>query len=150
MSVPKNAAFSSMVWKAPCCGISVVNIDRVSIKNERTYTKLRRGIDELQLDLLEIPAGSVDHERLPEGDDTLLGTGNRALEEEEIVLDDTIVREATHGRDLLLGNVRLGGGVGSILTRANSVNLLVKFSAVVVTVWYRITHSTKVSIESVS
>ena len=99
-----------------------------------TYAELRRRVDELELDLLEIPAGSVDHEGLAESDDTLLGTGDRALEDKEVVLDDTVVGEATHGRDLLVGDVRLGGRVGDILARADTVDLLVELGTVVVTV----------------
>ena len=76
----------------------------------------------------------MDHEGLAESDDTLLGTGDRALEDKEVVLDDTVVGEATHGRDLLVGDVRLGGRVGDILARADTVDLLVEFGTVVVTV----------------
>ena len=100
----------------------------------KTYAELRRSVDELELDLLEITTGGVDHERLAEGDDTLLGTGDGALEHEEVVLDDTIVGEATHGRDGLLGDISLGGGVAFVLSRAETVDLLVELSTVVVAV----------------
>ena len=102
----------------------------------RTYAKLRRGIDELELDLLEIPTGGVDHERLAEGNNTLLGSGNRALQDDEVVLDNTIVRETTHGCDSLLGNIVLSRSVSLIGARANAVNLLVELGTVVVTVWF--------------
>jgi hypothetical protein len=72
------------------------------------YTELRGGIDELELNLLEIPARGVDHERLADSHHTLLGTRNRALEHEVIVLDDTIVGETTHGSDRLFGDIALG------------------------------------------
>ena len=101
---------------------------------DNTYAELRGGVDELELDLLKIPAGGVDHERLAEGDDTLLGTGNRPLEDKEVVLDDTVVGEATHGRDLLVGDIGLGRCVSSVLARANAVDLLVELGTVVVTV----------------
>ena len=77
----------------------------------------------------------MHHKRLADSDDTLLGSGDRALEDEEIVLDDTVVGETTHGRDLLLGDVGLGRGVGGILTRTNAVDLLVELGTVVVTVY---------------
>lgn len=89
------------------------------------------------MDLLEITTGGVDHEGLADGDDSLLGTGNGALEHEVVVLDDTIVREATHGCDGLLGDIVLGGGVGVIITSTDAVDLLVKFRSVVVTVYSR-------------
>ena len=77
----------------------------------------------------------MNHERLAKGDDTLLGSGDGALQDEEIVLDDTVVGEATHGRDLLLGHVRLSRSVGLVLARADPVDLLVEFGTVVVTVY---------------
>jgi len=47
---------------------------------ECTVTELGGGIDELELDFLQISAGGVDHQGLAEGDDTLLGTGKGALQ----------------------------------------------------------------------
>ena len=76
----------------------------------------------------------VDHKRLADSDDTLLGTRDRSLEHEVVVLDDTVVREASHGSDGLLGDVRFGGGVGLIVARTDTVDLLVELRAVVVTV----------------
>ena len=99
-----------------------------------TYTELGRSVDELELDLLQVPPGSVHHERLAEGDDTLLGTGNGALEHEEVVLDDTVVGEATHWGDGLLRDIVLGGRVRIVATAADTVDLLVELRAVVVTV----------------
>jgi len=76
--------------------------------------ELRGGIDELKLDLLQVTARGMDHERLAKGDDTLLGSRNAALENEEVVLDNTVMREATHGSDELLGDIRLGRGVSVV------------------------------------
>ena len=76
------------------------------------------------------------HERLAKGDDTLLGSRNRALEDNKVVLDDTVVREASHGSDGLLGDVRFGGGVGLIVARTDTVDLLVEFGTVVVAVYW--------------
>ena len=99
-----------------------------------TYAELRRRIDELELDLLEVTARGVNHERLAEGDHALLGAGDGALEHQVVVLDDTVVREATHGCDGLLGNVRLGRRIVVGGTRANAVDLLVDLGTVVVSV----------------
>ena len=101
---------------------------------ERAVTELARGVDELERNLLEIPAAGVDHEGLAEGDDALLGSGDRALEDNEVVLDDTVVGEATERGDDLLGHVRLGRCVGRVVALANAVDLLVELRAVMVTV----------------
>ena len=77
------------------------------------------------------------HQRLAKGNDTLLGSRNRALENDKVVLDDTVVREATHRRDGLLGDVVLRRGVALVVALANAVDLLVELRAVVVAVCIR-------------
>lgn len=99
-----------------------------------TYTEFRRGIDELELNLLKIPTRSVDHKRLADGDDTLLRAGYGALQQEVVVLDDTVMREATKRGDGLLGDIVLSGGVTLVVAAADTVDLLVELRAVVVTV----------------
>ena len=111
----------------------------VSILNFRdqvgwTYAELRRGVDELELDLLEVSTAGVYHQTLPDGDDTLLGSGDRALEHHVVVLHNTVVRETAHGCDGLLRDVGLGRSVSGILTRTDAVHLLVELGTVVVTV----------------
>ena len=100
-----------------------------------TYAELRGGVDELEGDLLEVPAGGVDHERLADGDDALLGTRDGALEHQVVVLDDTVVREATHGRNGLLRDIVFRRGVGLVGATANTVDLLVELRTVVVAVY---------------
>lgn len=73
-------------------------------------------------------------ERLPDGDDALLDTGASSLDHQKVVLDDTVANEATHGRDLLLGRVERGRGIGLVFAFADAVNLLVALGTVVVTV----------------
>ena len=106
----------------------------VTDQNDVTYTELGRRVDELELNLLEIPTRSVHHERLADGNDTLLGSGDGTLEHEVVVLDDTVVGEATHGSNALLGDIMLSRGVGVVVAPANAVDLLVELRAVVVTV----------------
>ena len=101
---------------------------------ESTVAEFGRSIDEFEVDLLQVPTGSVGHEGFSERDDTLLDTGYRSLEHQEVVLHNTISDEATHGCDGFLGGIELSGGVGLITTLANSEYLLVEFSSVVVTV----------------
>ena len=102
---------------------------------ERTVPELGAGVDELELDLLEVPTRGVDHQALAEGDDTLLGSGNRSLEDEEIVLDDTVMGEATHGCDGLLGDIGLSRSAGLIAGGTNAVDLLVELGTVMVTIF---------------
>ena len=76
----------------------------------------------------------MNHQRLANGNNTLLRAGDRALEHEVVVLDDTVVREAAHGRDRLLGDVVLGGRVAVVAAETDAVDLLVDLGTVVVTV----------------
>lgn len=73
-----------------------------------TVAELGRGVNELKRNLLQVTARSVDLVRLPDGKHTLLNTGARALDHDKVVLHDTVVREATHGGNRLLGGVELG------------------------------------------
>ena len=77
----------------------------------------------------------MNHERLANGDDTLLRSGNRALQHEVVVLDNTVVREATHGRDGLLRDIVFRRGVGLVGATAYTVDLLVELRTVVVAVY---------------
>lgn len=70
-----------------------------------TYPELGAGVHKFELNFLEIPTARVDHERFANGDHTLLGTRNGSLEHQKVVLDDTVVGEATHGCDGLLGSI---------------------------------------------
>ena len=76
----------------------------------------------------------MDHERLADGDDTLLGSGDGSLEHEVVVLDDTVVGEATHRGDGLLRDIGLGRRITLILATTDAVDLLVELGTVVVTV----------------
>lgn len=77
----------------------------------------------------------MDHKGLAESDDTLLSSRNGALEHEVVVLDNAIVREATHWGDNLLRDVRFGRCVSFIVAGTDTVDLLVELSTVVVTVY---------------
>ena len=76
----------------------------------------------------------MNHQRLANGNNTLLRAGDRALEHEVVVLDDSIVREATERRDALLRYVMLGRRVGLVVAAANTVDLLVELRTMVVAV----------------
>jgi len=93
-------------------------------------SKLGGGIDELELDLLDGSSVGLDVDRFSEGDGSLSDSNNRSLDHEEVFIDDSVVRESSHGGDLLVGDIELGGSVGSVLL-SNSVDLLVDLSSVV-------------------
>ena len=76
----------------------------------------------------------MDHKRFTKGDHSLLGSRNGSLENQEIVLDDTVVWEATHRRDALLGDVRFCRRVGGISAGTDPVNLFVELRTMVITV----------------
>jgi hypothetical protein len=61
-----------------------------------TVSELGRGVDPLELDLLERPPAGVDEHGLAQGHDALLDTRAVALEENKVVLDLTVADEATH------------------------------------------------------
>ena len=109
-----------------------VELDLLSMRLEAAVTHLGGSIDELELDLLESSTVGGRDDGLAEGEDTLLGTDAVALEHEEVTTDNTVVGEATHGGDALLGKVELGGTV-AVLANTNTVDLLVHVSAVEVT-----------------
>ena len=79
----------------------------------------------------------MDHEGLAESNHTLLGTRNGALEHEEVVLHDTVVRETAHRSDGLLGRIGIGRRVGIAVALADSVDLFVELRTVMVSVYVR-------------
>lgn len=101
---------------------------------ESTLTKLRSSVDPFKVGLLKGLSGGVDLEGLSKGDDSLLDTWDRTLDEEEVVLDLTISDETTQWGDGLLGSVKLGGTAHLVVTRTNTVNLVVSGGSVMVTV----------------
>jgi hypothetical protein len=76
----------------------------------------------------------VDHKRFTKGDHSLLGSRNGSLKNQEIILDDTVVWEATHRRDALLGDVRFSRGIRFITASTNPVNFFVELRTMMITV----------------
>ena len=77
----------------------------------------------------------MHHEGLPQGDDTLLRPRNAPLEHEEVVLHDTVMGEATERSNRLLRCIGFRRGVVLVVALADTVDLLVEFRSVVVTVY---------------
>jgi hypothetical protein len=101
---------------------------------ETTVTELGRGIDELEGDLLESGTLGVGDEGLADGDDTLLSTSNTTLDHQEVLVDNTVVRETTHGGDRLLSDIEISSARLLVASLTNTVDLLVDLGTVMVTV----------------
>lgn len=102
-------------------------------------TELGGGIDALEVDLLQVLSLVVNQEWLSEENGSLSHAHARSLDHDEVVLDLTVVWEATNGVDALLGQVGLGGAVVHVdlavlglVAGAQSVDLLVDLDSVVV------------------
>lgn len=90
-----------------------------------------RSIDELEGDLFHSLSGGGSVQSLSQGDDSLSGTLDGTLDHDEVLVDDTIVREASHGGDALFSKIRFSGsGFRSV---SNSVDLEVGNGSLVVT-----------------
>merc|ERR1719323_1071009 len=106
---------------------------------EPSVAELGAGVDELEVDLLKSPLLGVSEERLSQGEGPLLGSNAAALDHDEVLLDLSVVREATHWVDGLVSNVILGGSVVlhelailHVVASAHPVDLLVHLSPVAV------------------
>ena len=94
------------------------------------------GVDEFDVDLLGHPGLGGGKDRLPDDDGSLSGSHDTALDEEEIFVDFTVMRESTEWGDVLLDGVSLAHGVvGDSVdgSSTDSVDLFVEFSSGVVT-----------------
>ena len=98
---------------------------------EAAVADLGGGVDELELDLLERTTVGGREDGLTEGEDASLGAEAAALDHEEVVLDKTVVGEAAHGGDGLLGEVELSV-TAALVAGADTVDLLVHLGTVVV------------------
>lgn len=72
------------------------------------------GIDELKRDFFQSVALGLGKEGLTESDQSLPGSADTTLDHEPVLVDLTVVREATHRGDGLLGQV-LGSGSVELL-----------------------------------
>jgi len=107
---------------------------------EAAVAELGRSIDELEVDRLEVGALGGRDDRLAESDGPLLRSGDATLEHHPVLVDRTVVREATHGCDGLLGEIRLGGSALVVALLADAQHTLVDLGAVVVTHLTRTSH----------
>ena len=73
--------------------------------------KLGAGVDELEVDLLQGSLLGVRQEGLSQGKDTLLWSNATTLQQDKVLLDLPVVREATHGGDGFISEVVICGGI---------------------------------------
>jgi len=104
---------------------------------ESTVTHLGSGIDELKVDLFKSGSGNLGNQTLSQEKSSLLGSDTTSLDEDEILLYDTVMGETTQRSDGLFGQISSSGSVVSTAvvldTGTDSVDLLVHFGSVVVT-----------------
>jgi len=99
-------------------------------------TVLGGGVDEFNFEVLGLPGLGSGLDRLSEDERSLARSHNSTLDEDEIFVDLSVVRESTHGGDVLLNGISLAGSVVNGTTDgsgSNSVKFLVDFGSGVVT-----------------
>jgi len=100
-------------------------------------TDLRGGIDELKVNLFKSSSGNLGNQTLSKDESSLLGTNAAALDDKEILLNNTVVGETTQRSDALFGQISSSGSVVSTTfvsdTNTDSVDFLVHFSSMMVT-----------------
>jgi len=99
---------------------------------------LTGSIDELEVNLFKGGSANLREQALSQEDGSLLGTNAATLDQDEIFFDDTIMGETTERGNGLFGQIVGSGSIsGSTFvfdTNTDSVDLLVHFSSVVITV----------------
>ena len=99
-------------------------------------TNLGGGVDELDVELLGLPGLGGWEDGLTEHNWSLLGSSNTSLDEDEVFVDHSVVRESSKWGDVLVNGIGSSGSVVSASTNStgsNSVHLLVKLGSAVVT-----------------
>ena len=92
-------------------------------------TVLGRGIDELDVEGLEVRSTHRCAECLAKSEDSFLGADNTALDHQPVLVDLAVVGEAAHGGDSLLRDVRLGRGGLVVSLSTNTQDTLVDLSS---------------------
>ena len=95
-------------------------------------SKLGSSVDELDGNLLQSGSLGLWEEGLSQGDDSLLGSWASSLDHNIVLVDNSIVWESSHWSDVLLGDIKGGGGlVGFLSLDTDAINLLVHLSTMV-------------------
>lgn len=100
---------------------------------EATVTVLGRGVDELDVEGLEVGSLGGGDNALSESDGSLARTADASLDHHPVLVHLAVVGEATHRRDVLLGEVDLGGAAAVVSLLADAKHSLVDLGTVMVT-----------------
>lgn len=107
---------------------------------EATMTNLGGGIDEFELDLFQIFSLVVSKKRFSDDNWTLSNTHARTFDDQEIVLNFTVMRKSTERINRFISDIGSSGSIVldklsifGFVTGTNSVDLLVDFNTVMVT-----------------
>jgi len=103
---------------------------------EATVTDLGGRVDEFDIDLLGLPGLDGGEDALSESDRSLPGAHDTTLDQNEVLVNFTVMREATHWRDVLDHSVGLSRRVvldTADSTGTNPVDLVVDLGTGVVT-----------------
>merc|ERR1712203_679114 len=137
MSLGRLSKTSFLVHQAKTCLILLDASEELAlllVGLESSVSDLGGGIDELQVDLLECGSLGLHQERLAEGHASLLGSHDGTLDHQPVLVNLTVVRAATHRRDVLLRQIVGSGRVVLVLLLSDLVDLLVDLGTVVVSV----------------
>jgi len=100
---------------------------------ESAVTVLGGGVDELEVEGLEVRTLGDRHHTLAKSHGALSGATHATLEHHEILVDLAVVRETTHRGDALLGEISLSGTGHGVSLLADTEHTLVDLGTVVVT-----------------
>jgi len=116
--------------------LSTVELALLLRSLESTVTELGGSIDVLELDVfVELSLGGWE-QGLSQDKGSLLGSDTASLDHDVVISDNTVMWEATHWGNVLLGQIALSGGIvlGTVsLSLTNSVDSLVALGSVVIT-----------------
>ena len=107
---------------------------------EPSMSKLGTSINESQVNALQVLPRRVSHQCLTKDEWSLLDTHHGSLEHDPILTDHTVMDKSTHGSDALFGQIRLGLTAGIVTLLSNTVNLLIHFGTMEVSVLTRARH----------
>ena len=115
---------------------------------ETAVTIFGRGVDELDVEGLQVRSLVGGDETLSEGDRSLSRTGHAALDHQPVLVDLSVVREAAHRGDALLREICVSGGGVDVSLLADAKDSLVDLGTVVITLLtsagYCVTHTSRV------
>ena len=96
-------------------------------------TVLGRCVDELEVDRLEVRSSGGGDNTLAQSDGSLSRSSHASLDDQEVFIHDTVVRESSDWSDPLLGEIGIGRCRHGVILLADAEHSLVDLSAVVVT-----------------